>query len=869
MAATRRIELSTEKEAVEYVFAALDAYIAQQGERQRNPDGAHRAERTANSRDAQAKLEKYQGLQNPVIGRMTTADGFDLIVGDEEIHDQDNKTITCSWKSDFGATYYEATPTDPMGLTLRRQFKLDDRTLLDYEDLFDYRKGRPISPEPTTSADPTDGSLPSGAVKSPDAAEALTPAISETSPKVSDFLLDALRKRRSGSMAQIVATIQAEQSRVLRTDPNTLLIIQGSPGTGKTVVGLHRASWILFNELRRTEVRALTNEEPMLIVGPNEAFIQYIKDVLPRLGDLHVAHRSITSFGKEVDASLIEIPHTRKLKGEARMAGLLERGLRQRIVVPSGGLQLDEDGNDVIPEEDLKELVDQLSNSSYLGDRTSFVSTLTRRFANGDPDRANRIERLAGRVWPSFTAEEFLAGFFGSGTQLLLAANGNFTTDELLALRRERPGRRTALQWSLDDRPLLDHVNALLSGPQPQYRHIIVDEAQDLSPMQLMLLSRRSTTGAFTILGDVAQSTGPWSRGDWNDARQLLQTKLPTKLLTLEVGYRVPVEIMEFANQLLPVIAPDLEFPMAIRSEGVQPKVLLRAATAEQHPIDDDDGILIAEEISNLIDEGFNVGVIALQEDLLAIQRVLTSLGWKWGTVGDETGLHSTIVTLTPQEAKGLEFDATVVVNTGAIARSGHDGLRLLYVALTRATQRLTVVLNADGTLVPSDLVDAARAAHPLPSTRSALTHTALNGIDAAVLDLARFIQTNVDEGISILAFDQLVRVALRLGKPELLAATEPLGLLEENSRLGEDAELLQLNEGWLLHFENYPPAAQEAFKDGAFARLQGGEAEFHVPSHQLIAAIEQKPHLTSSVEAILGRTTKVSYVALPSETEE
>lgn len=867
MACESHVEFPAEQAAVEGVFTALHAYIAVQTERQRNPDGAHKAERSANSRDAQAKLEKYKHLERPVIGRMTMEDGFTIIVGGAMINDEDAQLLTCDWREEFGAVFEQATSFDPMGLTLRRQFKLDERILVDFEDLFDFRESRHATPDPATATERKSRTLPSGTRKLPDKRGTLAPS-NEASPQVSDFLLEALRKRRSGSMDQIVATIQAEQSRVLRTDPNTLLVIQGSPGTGKTGVGLHRASWIMFNELRRSQLRSLTNEESMLIVGPNEAFIQYIKGVLPSLGDLHVSHRSITRFGSDLDATLVESPAARQLKGEARMAGLLERGLRQRIMIPSDGLPLDDESGDMIPAEQLRELVDKFSTSTYLGGRTSFITTLTQRFSNGEPDRTDRIERLAGKVWPRLTSEDFLAEFFDSGTQLLLAAKGAFTADELVALRREKAGRRGDLQWSLEDRPLLDHVSALLNGPKRQFRHIVIDEAQDLSPMQLMLLSRRSTTGAFTVLGDVAQSTGPWSRGDWSDAFEILKTNLPTKLLTLEVGYRVPAEIMEFANKLLPLIAPDLTRPLAIRSEGIEPRVLIRPSKDGEHAIDDDDGILIAEEISGLIDEKFNVGVIAVQEDLVAIRRVLTSLGWKWGSVGDSSDLHSAIVTLTPQEAKGLEFDATVVINPQAIVSSGHDGLRLLYVALTRATQRLSVVLNADGALLPDDLPGTLKSAESSRQPRPITNVEAIPGMNDAVLNLARLIQANVDDGISINAFEDLVRAAIRLGDRDDLGSTEPQSLLRGDSPASSETELADLNDTWLLHFKNYPTAAQEAFSDGQFVRLDRSTADFQVPLNQLEAANEQKPYLTSSLEAILRRTTKVSFVIAPSEGE-
>ena len=917
-------ELPLEQRAIDTVFDAIETTCERLEDRIENPQGTNKADVRAARNEAQGELEHLRGIDDPIFGRLTFDDGETFVVGETVIYDAERHPLMINWRAKKAAPYFLSSPEDHMGLRLRRQFRIHGRTLVAYEDRLDLRPERPTTtsklpdrdatptevvepplpaasgaktPEPATAAPTSEAQPPHRSDEDQTEGEVTapvpTPAYGELNDEEpSDFLLDELKKKRSGEMEQIVATIQREQFLALRTEPNRVLVIQGGPGTGKTVIGLHRASWILFNELQRETSAVAVNEQPMLVVGPTTSFIDYIRNVLPKLGDRGVAHRAITAFGDDVDAAVEDSLQTTQIKGQARMAGLLDRGLRNRIVIPSEGVALGGPDNLVIPHGELEELRSQVDGSTYNGGRSSFLGTLHQRYDPATKDAHKIIERAVNRIWPKLTAQEFLSQFFGNADQLLEASEDAFSVADLNALRRPTPGRIKEAVWSTADRPLLDHVAARIDGAPRIYRHMIVDEAQDLSPMQLRMLGRRSLTGAFTVLGDIAQSTGLWARSSWDDVVEHLESDLESTVLTLEIGYRVPSEIMKLANALLPAIAPGVAIPSSVRAEGVAP----RFERVRPEPSGALDPMALAFATVSAIEElrsgAFGIGVIAQEAELTHIREVLTELEIAWSSPDAPLGLHAEVVTLTPAEAKGLEFDATVVVDPHGIVESGADGGRLLYIALTRPIRRLTVVYSGTSPLpnlepLPSD-VDPPTSLPEVESVEATRTSEDLAWLEPWAVALAGEVQDLVARGASADLLTNSIYAILRFGRslfqnsssddrdegddgnrglPSGNGGGRPPGGGNPASVAADpdDESLEELNRAFSVYYDQMESRAKDALKGGLFVALTGDRATFQVSSpDQLRRAQAWRTLLNFTLQSILGRRATVEVSTPP-----
>jgi DNA helicase IV len=533
-----------------------------------------------------------------------------LYVGRRWVHDDEQDPVVVNWQAPAARPFYTATPVDPQRVRLRRRFRTKGRELVD------------------TADESLDGSALDGAF-------------------VSDFLLEELDRTREGRMRDIVATIQADQYRLITAEPEGALVVQGGPGTGKTAVGLHRASWLLFTqpELRRRGV---------LVVGPNPTFMEYVSHVLPALGEEAVEQRAVSQLLDGIEATREEAPEVARQKADPRLAELIADAVAEAVEARPEELVLYLDGSYVrVRERAVAELLDELA-----------------------PPYAAAKERLRVDVVRRFYqdyAAKLGAGAFRSGDEIEreLRRDGLLTKwlDRVLALpkpeaivRKVLSGERIATRgksWSVHDLPLLDEARALIDGPPRRYGHVIVDEAQDLTPMQLRAVARRAPSA--TILGDVAQATGPVVYGDWAE----LGAHLPLELRVEELrhAYRVPAEIMDFALPLLATIAPTVAPPIAYRAGGEPPRFVtggLERALAE---------------------------AAAFEEGLVAVIAPPSVAGPRpAGHVFDETQ----VPVLTAPQAKGLEFDHVVVVEPAGIVEEG--GLRDLYVALTRPTKTLVVV---------------------------------------------------------------------------------------------------------------------------------------------------------------------------------
>jgi UvrD-like helicase family protein len=464
----------------------------------------------------------------------------------------------------------------------------------------------------------------------------------------------------------------ADQRELIRMPPDRLLVVQGGPGTGKTRVALHRVAWLIAaGEVPPGEV---------LIVGPSPAYTRYSRGLMPSGGADGVDHREIGRLHPLVDAgaSREETPYLSKLKGDARMAGLLSRALDERpdpiatdlpTTLTVAGQPLDFD-----PERLRRVVVTAHASQATPGDRRRILRGM---LASDGADPGLILpgaEALAERIWPALSPAALLSGLFAAPQWLSAAAGFEFTERELTALHREPGGG-----WSDADLALLDEADRLLEGEPKRYAHIVLDGAPDFSPMRLRAVSRRAATGSMTIVGDLAQSTGPWARDDWNDVLAHLPQTMPQILRTLTHGYRVPRRIFELAAELLPAAAPAEQAPTSVADGPAEPVV---------EPVTDEDRakVVVAAAAQHAA-RGRTVAIICPDRCRAEIEVEMRAGDILW-----ETEPGRSITLLSPHEAKGLEFDAVIVVEPGDIVDDDPRGHRLLYIALTRPARHLHLI---------------------------------------------------------------------------------------------------------------------------------------------------------------------------------
>jgi DNA helicase IV len=587
------------------------------------------------------------------FGRIDRTDGDLFYIGRRHVHDANLDPMIIDWRAPVAEAFYQASLEEPWGLDRRRSFSTEGRTLL---DLHDERFGEGHAP------------------RSIDAAAPLI--------RAGDVLLTELGRERTGRMRDVAATIQAEQDRLIRASTDGIMVVQGAPGTGKTAVGLHRAAYVLYS-MRATLGRA----GGVLIVGPNRAFMQYVERVLPSLGETTVVQKSID----EVAAVRVEREDpddVARAKGDARMAEVLRRALIARTRPPARAVRLRVDLRQVdVSPEDVAAALDQANASPapYRERRDRFSVLMAERvlaLAGDVPtdamtalsrDRAFRA--LLDRAWPTVTATDLVREVVARSTP------GDRSSGVTMTGKRRGASSAAGDRWSVGDAALIDEAQALISGPPRTYGHVIVDEAQDLSPMQLRMLARRVPSGSMTVLGDVAQATGLWPHTSWDEVLAELPRGDRARVASLTVGYRVPKGILDLASRLLPLIAPDLDPAVAIR-EGEEPSFV--------HVPEGTMVRALLKEMEDARSRRGTLGVIVpdrMLDDLLVQTRAnrieVDAADW---------GRGRKITVLSPRQAKGLEFDHVVVAEPADVVASGPDGYRQLYVALTRATQTMKVV---------------------------------------------------------------------------------------------------------------------------------------------------------------------------------
>ena len=621
-----------------------------------------------------------------VFGRIDQAraeGGDSYYIGRIAVADESQEPLVVDWRAPVAEPFYRATGRAPMGLVRRRHFATRGRKLLGIEDEL-FGEGAELLGGDLAIID-DDG----------------------TKVRGQGTLIAALEEARTGRLGDIVATIQGEQDEVIRSPLPGVLVVQGGPGTGKTVVALHRAAYLLYTH------RFPLEGQGVLVAGPNRLFLGYIERVLPSLGEAGVELAVLADLVDHVRVSGRDRPATARIKGDARMSKVVakavrdrERPLRQPLRVPYGVQTL------VLPVERTAEIVADARRRFRLHNagRRFVESQLFAALADVSrvpttPEEVRERARLTPqvrealeRMWPVLTPAQLLHDLFGSKALVDLAAGKHLTEDERAALLRPRQDDVEAVIWTHDDVPLLDEARALLgpkarrrrvNGSDPDeirtYGHIVVDEAQDLSPMQLRMLDRRSLSGSMTVVGDIAQATGVWAHRNWEQILEHLPHKRPAQRAELSIGYRIPGPTMELAAKVLAVAEPDLRPPSSVRQAGDPPRIVpveagdLAARVAE-----------VAVEERNTVDPG-SVAIIAPDTLVEGVAAALESAGVEFGRAA-RNGLESRVTLVPVSLVKGLELDAAVVVEPTAIVEEEAQGLRALYVALTRATKRLSIV---------------------------------------------------------------------------------------------------------------------------------------------------------------------------------
>ncbi|GAA1915388.1 HelD family protein [Nocardioides marmoribigeumensis] len=610
-----------------------------------------RAAASAVNKGAKERLAKLADPDEPVaIGRFDQEDET-WYVGRHAISDDESNLLVINWQAPAAAPYFQASVDDPCGVLRRRKFETDRNRVVSFEEAIFAELAAAVG--------------------------GLTEAQREG---IDDSVLRDLQQDRTGEMRDIVQTIHEAQYELIRSELGQLLVIQGGPGTGKTAVALHRVSWLLFNHL------GTLSPEDVLVVGPNPTFTRYIRNVLPGLGDADVQHQDVRSLGPQSSTGRAEDVDVARLKGAARMAGLLAVALRQRVRFPAGSESFDVGSGRQRATITRSQVEPQLrrflqSPGGYNSGRTAFRGWLNAQ--TGDQLSPSQLDAAAERIWPSLTAQQFLRDLFGSRERLVGAAGDEFTAGDVNRLLRSAAQRAADEQWSDADVALLDEADHLISGTSRRFRHIVVDEAQDLSPMQLRSLRRRSVSGSMTVVGDIAQSTGPWARDSWDEVIGALRQDLPVAKRDLHLGYRVPQQVFELAARLLPLAAPGVVAPRVVRRGPADPR-LVAADEDNRHE-------LVIKEAQEFASRGLFVGIVcplSLRDDLVT---ELTDRDVVWSDAA-KGNLSKSINVVSPEEAKGLEFDAVIVVEPEEIVAESPSGFRLLYVALTRTTRYLSVV---------------------------------------------------------------------------------------------------------------------------------------------------------------------------------
>ncbi len=592
------------------------------------------------------------------------------------MHDPDGTPVVLDWRAPVSRPFYRASPSEPMGLSLRRRFGFAGGQLTAYEDEQFSPPGdtRPRSDESVVADHP------------------------------SKLLVSEIERPRSGPMRDIVATIQPEQDDIVRADAATTVCVQGAPGTGKTAVGLHRVAYLLYAHKEQVTRRGV------MVVGPNLAFLSYIRNVLPALGELDVTQTTVSDLVAATPVKAADTDEAARVKADVRMAEVLKRALWANLKAPAQPLVLSRGARRLrLPAHEIADLAAELrqrgvrygTGRELLAHRIAHV-LLTQLEAAGETcddrthDSVRRsvpVRKCVDEVWPKADPKKLVFALLSDPGQLRASASGLLSEEEVAAVAWAKPPRGPgSAPWTRADQVLIDEAADLIERT-PSIAHIVVDEAQDLSPMEMRAIGRRCATGAATVLGDIAQGTTPWAATSWPDLLSHLG-KPEAAVRELDVGYRVPRQILDYASRLLPSIASGLSPARSLRADPDAMRIAPVSA--------DDLGPRVAGECAAGLRRAGSVAVICADQQVAEVGAALGAAGLSFGVLGAPDGqAPGTSVTMDNEDrltlvpvtlAKGLEFDSVVLVEPSRIATGEAYGLRRLYVALTRAVSRLIVV---------------------------------------------------------------------------------------------------------------------------------------------------------------------------------
>ncbi|MFI0468147.1 HelD family protein [Saccharopolyspora sp. 5N102] len=678
-ASTKQAEIAVEQQHVDRVYARLDELRAE-AEAMRDKSYEYGLEATPealNERDVmlyhanrtlQALNAESEGL---VFGRLDFAGGDAVHIGRLGIRDPQFDNLLVDWRAPLAAAFYQATPEQPLDVVRRRVIRSSREQVVDLsDDLLD-----------------------------PDRAPADMRVIGDGA------LMAALTRSRGDSMRNIVATIQKEQDDAIRAPEGGVTEITGGPGTGKTAVALHRAAYLLYRDQRRL------GGPGVLVVGPSPVFMSYISRVLPSMGEHNVELRALGEVLDGIGTAKIDDPRTAEVKGSSRMVKVLRRALRLPPPDAPDHLQMFYRGTVLkLQADDLKRIRRSLHNKGGQPNRyrmraaDALLEALwqqAKQAADEDfqPERERLISEIGERIefhrflvawWPPLYPMQVLR-WLSDPARLSQAARRLLSAEEVDLLAKSWS---EVTEWTVADIALIDELR-VLAGPPPkrrrtdpeaeqsrravnydEYAHVVVDESQDLSPMQWRMVGRRGRHASWTIVGDPVQSSWPDPAEAAAARQEALSAQRTHRRFTLHTNYRNSAEIFAVAADAVRDLVPADDLPVAVRTTGIEPAVREMAADELPQAARSAAVELVAAA------EG-TVGVVTTMARRDEVREWLSTVD---GSDSDRLRVVGSL------EAKGMEYDAVVVVDPDGLAAESSTGRRALYVALSRATQLLTVL---------------------------------------------------------------------------------------------------------------------------------------------------------------------------------
>ncbi len=604
-------------------------------------------------------------LHAPGADRAEGAEGERFYIGRRHVHDHDGDPMVIDWRAPVSQPFYRASKKDPMDIALRRRFGYTGGDLTAYED--------------EHLSNPAEAA------------------------RTSKLLQQEIERPRVGPMRDIVATIQPEQDEIVRSGLGGTVCVQGGPGTGKTAVGLHRVAYLLYAHRERL---ARTGT---LVIGPNKSFLHYIEQVLPALGELAVRQATVDDLVAHVDVRGTDDSAAAVIKGDARMAGVLRRAVRSHVTMPTEQVVVVRGSRRWrVPAYELEGIVQELLDRDIrygaareaLPQRIAHAVLVQMERSGEAPDdrvqdavaRNSAVKAAVKGMWPPVDPAKLVLRLLTDADFLAVHAEGVLTEDEQKTIQWSKPVRSVkAAKWSAADAVLIDEATDLVQRTH-SLGHVVLDEAQDLSPMQYRAVGRRCTTGSATVLGDLAQGTTPWATRSWDEALAHLG-KTDAVVEELTAGFRVPTDVITYASRLLPHIAPGLTPVASVRENPGFFDVRSVSGAGEV--------VAACEEL--LRNEG-STGLIAADARIPALAEALAAAGITYLAPGEETTAETRLTLVPASLAKGLEYDYVVLDEPQAVVDGEPDertGLRRLYVGLTRAVSGLIVTHAA---ALPSQL---------------------------------------------------------------------------------------------------------------------------------------------------------------------